>query len=166
MLFQTFEFFILMGAVLLAIALIRTHTLQLLLLLAASYIFYMSWNPAFIILIIYSTLNDYIVGLALGRTSARRWRIFWLVISCVTNLGLLAVFKYFNFFIESANQLLLWVDADMLLPVMKITLPVGISFYTFQCVQCLNSCVTGCDHICFSSRHPHSSKSTNRGYVV
>ena len=132
MLFQTFEFFILMGAVLLAIALIRTHTLQLLLLLVASYIFYMSWNPAFIILIIYSTLNDYIVGLALGRTSAGRWRIFWLAISCVTNLGLLAVFKYFNFFIESANQLLVWVDADALLPVMKITLPVGISFYTFQ----------------------------------
>jgi D-alanyl-lipoteichoic acid acyltransferase DltB (MBOAT superfamily) len=132
LLFQTFEFFLLMTAVLLGVVLIRTRTLQLILLLVASYIFYMSWNPIFILLIVYSTLNDYVVGIGLGRARARGWRIFWLVMSCVTNLGLLAVFKYLNFFLDSASLALGFLGVEAWFPAVEVTLPVGISFYTFQ----------------------------------
>jgi alginate O-acetyltransferase complex protein AlgI len=132
MLFQTPEFAILMLAVFAGIILIRTRTLQMLLLLVASYIFYMSWNPIFILLIVYSTLNDYIAGLGIGHTRTQKGRVFWLVMSCVTNLGVLAIFKYANFFVDSVNQALAWSGADSVLPIVHLTLPVGISFYTFQ----------------------------------
>ncbi|MBN2561225.1 MAG: MBOAT family protein [Phycisphaerae bacterium] len=132
MLFQTPEFLILMLAVTCAVVLVRTHMLQMVMLLLASYIFYMSWNPAFILLIIYSTLNDYIAGLGIGRSRTHRARVAWLIMSLVTNLGILAVFKYCGFFTESVNQLLQWLGVDAALPVIALTLPVGISFFTFQ----------------------------------
>ncbi len=132
MLFQTPEFLLLMFGVLLLITLIRAHLLQMIVLLIASYAFYMSWNPIFILLILFSTANDYVAGLAMGHYDTRRARVFWLLVSCVTNLGLLAVFKYFNFFTDSVNQIFLWMGAEKVLPVVKLTLPVGISFYTFQ----------------------------------
>ncbi len=101
-------------------------------LLAGSYAFYGSWNAAFLLLILGSTLLDFWVGGALGRAedAARRKRL--VTISVVANLGALGFFKYFDFFVESAAAGLaaLGVDAD--LPTLRILLPVGISFYTFQ----------------------------------
>ncbi|MCA9561154.1 MAG: MBOAT family protein, partial [Myxococcales bacterium] len=101
-------------------------------LLAGSYAFYGSWNAAFLLLILGSTLLDFWVGGALGRTedAARRKRL--VTISVVANLGALGFFKYFDFFVESAAAGLaaLGVEAD--LPTLRILLPVGISFYTFQ----------------------------------
>jgi len=132
MLFQTPEFFVLMFSVMLIIALVWSRTLQVVTLLLASYVFYMSWNPMFIFLILFSTVKDYIAGLGMD-TCKRRWgRILWLVFSCVSSLGLLAFFKYYNFFIGSINQLFACVGVKSLLPILGVTLPVGISFYTFQ----------------------------------
>ena len=71
-------------------------------------------------------------GWAIGRSKSDRGRVFWLVMSCVTNLGLLAVFKYYNFFVSSLNHVLLYAGGEALLPAARLTLPVGISFYTFQ----------------------------------
>ncbi|MBN2446895.1 MAG: MBOAT family protein [Phycisphaerae bacterium] len=132
MLFQTPEFLILMLVVMAGIVLARTNTLQSVMLLLASYVFYMSWNPVFILLILFSTLNDYVAGLGMGHAKSRRGRVPWLVMSCVTNLGLLAVFKYFNFFVDSMNAVFIWVGLEAVLPTVQLTLPVGISFYTFQ----------------------------------
>jgi len=101
-------------------------------LLAASYLFYAAWDWRFLSLIAASTLVDYGVGRALERTQASARRRAWLVVSLVLNLGLLGVFKYYGFFVESARGLLdaLGIALDARVP--EIVLPVGISFYTFQ----------------------------------
>lgn len=106
--------------------------LRLWILLIASYYFYTANNHWLIILILISTQIDYIAGLVLGRTEDEPARKLALIVSVVSNLTLLGVFKYFNFFastlVSLANLMgfrLDWVD-------LNIILPVGISFYTFQ----------------------------------
>jgi len=101
------------------------------LLLVASYVFYGWWDWRFLSLIWISTLVDYVVSRWLdeGRPTNRR---AVLMISVVTNLGLLGFFKYFNFFIDSAAVLLETVGLHANLPTLRVILPVGISFYTFQ----------------------------------
>ncbi|MFA7329615.1 MAG: MBOAT family O-acyltransferase [Candidatus Delongbacteria bacterium] len=92
----------------------------------------MSWNPIFILLILFSTLLDYFVALRIeGAEGKNRGR--WLAVSMIGNLGLLGFFKYTNFLIDSVNGLVSSVaGADYMLSNLDITLPVGISFYTFQ----------------------------------
>ncbi len=102
-------------------------------LLIASYYFYMSWNPIFIILIIFSSLLDYLCGYFLDILKNNVYRKVFLGISLVGNLGLLFIFKYINFFGTTLNSLLLQFNVtDIAIPYYEITLPVGISFYTFQ----------------------------------
>ena len=95
--------------------------------LFASYYFYASWNPRLIVLILASTLVDYTLGLALETAApARRKKL--LLLSLVLNLGLLGFFKYYNFFAGSLATLLSLPEHSFLL---RIVLPIGISFYTF-----------------------------------
>lgn len=101
-------------------------------LLAASYYFYMCWKPEYIILIMASTLVDYYAALAMGRTDSRQKRKKFLILSLVTNLGLLFAFKYFNFFSDSTRAILQQFNIFYDSPVLDVLLPVGISFYTFQ----------------------------------
>ncbi|MBL3705546.1 MBOAT family protein [Sulfitobacter sp. BDSS02] len=101
-------------------------------LLVASYVFYGAWDWRFLGLIAFSTVVDYLVGLSLARTSDETRRRHLLTISMVTNLGLLGVFKYFNFFIGSFVALADGMGMSVSIPVLYIVLPVGISFYTFQ----------------------------------
>ncbi len=101
------------------------------LLLAASYIFYMSWNVAYVGLIVASTLIDYYMGVLMERRQDKKSRRPFLIVSLCANLGLLFFFKYFNFAAENLN-LLFGNDASNSIPVMNLLLPVGISFYTFQ----------------------------------
>ncbi|MGB4894245.1 MAG: hypothetical protein WBO94_07045, partial [Nitrospira sp.] len=68
--------------------------------LAASYFFYMSWNWKYAGLLAFSTIVDYSVGLVLAREQRPRARTYILIISLTSNLGLLALFKYYNFFID------------------------------------------------------------------
>ena len=103
------------------------HRWRWLLLLAASYYFYMSWNPVYITLILFSTCVDYWSGWQMGKAPTKRARKPWLWLSIAANLGLLGFFKYFNFFIDNVNYL-----SGAELQYMKFLLPVGISFYTFQ----------------------------------
>jgi len=102
------------------------------LLLAASYVFYMSWNWQYASLIAFSTFVDYGLGRAMDASEDERRRRALLVVSLTTNLGLLAVFKYFNFFADSAESALTWLGLDVQVPHHRLLLPVGISFYTFQ----------------------------------
>jgi alginate O-acetyltransferase complex protein AlgI len=132
MLFQTSQFLYLIMAVLAGIILLRTQTLQLMMLLLASWFFYAAWDPRFLILLLYCTINDYLIGIAIGTAKTAAKRRFWLVISLITNLGVLAIFKYANFFCHSVNNVLLWAGAEPLLPAINIALPIGISFYTFH----------------------------------
>ena len=98
---------------------------QNLLLLAASYVFYGWWDWRFLILIFITSASSYASGLLLEGTRHRRWV---LTANVVLNLGILAVFKYYGFFIENLRLLFPNIDA----PTLNIILPVGISFYTFQ----------------------------------
>lgn len=101
-------------------------------LLAASYYFYMAWKPVYIILIIASTLIDYFTGLMMGRTDDKSKRKKYLILSLISNLSLLFLFKYFNFFNDSAKTILQYLNIPFYLPQFKLLLPMGISFYTFQ----------------------------------
>lgn len=102
-------------------------------LLAASYYFYMCWKPEFIVLILLSTVIDYGCGLGMARweDSARAKKAL-LTVSLVMNLGLLFLFKYFNFFGETLTTLCRAIFIPFSAPTLDVILPVGISFYTFQ----------------------------------
>ncbi|MDT8412411.1 MAG: MBOAT family O-acyltransferase [Vicingaceae bacterium] len=102
------------------------------LILIASYIFYGWWDWRFLTLILFSTLVDYAVGLKMLNADKKSYRKLLLWISLSVNLGLLGFFKYFNFFIESFNELTLSLGFNASLHTLQIILPVGISFYTFQ----------------------------------
>jgi D-alanyl-lipoteichoic acid acyltransferase DltB (MBOAT superfamily) len=131
MLFNTFEFAIFLPVVVLIYYLLP-HKFRWILLLAASYFFYMSWRVEYILLILASTLVDYFSGLRMEKLPDRKSRLPWLVLSLSINLGLLFFFKYFNFTTENLNLLFQRVGFSAEMPVMKLLLPVGISFYTFQ----------------------------------
>ena len=127
MLFNSLEFWIFFSLVLLFSRLLPRRPRNLLL-LGASYLFYMWWDARFIVLIVASTLVDFLVGRSLHNARGRsRW---WLLIaSLAANLGLLGFFKYYNFLAGSLAGLL-GISARTLH--LDIILPVGISFYTFQ----------------------------------
>ena len=108
------------------------HRYRWILLLIASYYFYMCWNAKYIILIAFSTLVDYFAGLRMSRISEKRKRTKYLVMSLVTNLGLLFTFKYFNFFSRSVSEFFQAISIPVQPPLLHVLLPVGISFYTFQ----------------------------------
>jgi len=108
------------------------HRYRWILLLIASYYFYMCWNAKYIILIAFSTLVDYFAGLQMNRISEKRKRTKYLVMSLVTNLGLLFTFKYFNFFSRSVSEFFQAISIPVQPPLLHVLLPVGISFYTFQ----------------------------------
>lgn len=102
------------------------------LLLMASYYFYMAWKPVYIVLIVISTLINYFAGLVMGKTEDQKKRKKYLILSLVSNLSLLFLFKYFNFFNASAKTVLEYLNIPFYLPQFKLLLPMGISFYTFQ----------------------------------
>lgn len=101
-------------------------------LLLASYFFYGCWDARFLLLLLFSTLVDYGVGLAMGSTKNPSRRSGLLLVSIASNLGVLGYFKYANFFIESASHVLGQLGMHASYPTLQIVLPVGISFYTFQ----------------------------------
>ena len=102
------------------------------LLLIASYAFYAAWDWRFLGLILLSTLVDFLVALKIEESTSHKRKKRFLLISLIVNLGMLALFKYFNFFIEGATDLLTAFGAQINQTTLNIVLPVGISFYTFQ----------------------------------
>ncbi|MEO1728492.1 MAG: MBOAT family O-acyltransferase [Bacteroidota bacterium] len=103
------------------------------LLLASSYVFYGWWDWRFLGLIVISSAVDYLVGVQLGKAGrSERSRRLLLTLSVAVNLGILGFFKYFNFFIESLAIGLSSIGFEPNLPLLRVILPVGISFYTFQ----------------------------------
>lgn len=101
-------------------------------LLATSYIFYAFWDWRFLSLIIFSSCLDYFIGREIYKSKALSVKRRLLGISLLSNLGLLFVFKYFNFFIESLNEVIALFSNQEGYNTLNIILPIGISFYTFQ----------------------------------
>lgn len=106
------------------------HKIRWVLLLAASYFFYMVWNPKYIILIIFSTVVDYTAALLMEKYSDHKRK--FLLLSLFSNLGLLFFFKYFNFFNDSINSIFNIFNIELPYFYNNLLLPMGISFYTFQ----------------------------------
>ena len=133
MLFNSPEYLLFFLVVLAGYWGLRRHaSLRIWLLLIASYYFYASNNHWLIVLILASTQIDYVVAKAIERATdqAQRRRLLW--VSLVGNLGMLAFFKYFNFFAASMAGALHLVGVEVQYRPWEILLPVGISFYTFQ----------------------------------
>ena len=134
MLFNSIDFALFLPIVFLLYWLVfaRSLRLQNAFLLVMSMVFYGWWDWRFLGLVFFSACVDYFVALALERTDVPKRRKLLLVISLVTNLGLLGFFKYFDFFITSFNDAFTLFGAPLGLRTLGIVLPVGISFYTFQ----------------------------------
>lgn len=105
---------------------------QNILIVIASYVFYGWWDWRFLGLILFSTAVDFIVAQRIARTTEKKRQMTWLWVSLVTNLGLLGVFKYYNFFIDNFTQAFSALGYDFQPGSLQLILPVGISFYTFQ----------------------------------
>jgi alginate O-acetyltransferase complex protein AlgI len=110
-------------------------------LLAASLIFYASWNPWYLLLIVNSTVVDFVLAHRLHRTADANRRRWLVSASVIYDLGILGIFKYADFFLTNAQGLaahfasLGWIgpaSADLLAARLDVVLPVGISFFTFQ----------------------------------
>jgi len=133
MLFNSLDFFLFLPIVFFLYWKYNNIKTQNILILISSYVFYGWWDWRFLFLIFMSTVVDYFVALSIENNSDSKKRKRILYISVFFNLALLGVFKYFNFFIDS------WVDFISIFGYnientwsLKIILPVGISFYTFQ----------------------------------
>jgi alginate O-acetyltransferase complex protein AlgI len=100
--------------------------------LSLSYFFYGFWDWRFLILIILSTIVDYLLGIQIEKQKNKRLRKYLLGCSVFVNLGLLATFKYFNFFMDNLVESFLFLGIELNINYLSIILPVGISFYTFQ----------------------------------
>jgi alginate O-acetyltransferase complex protein AlgI len=101
-------------------------------LLLASYVFYGSWDYRFLFLLVFSTLLDYATAIQISNEKNDKLRKFWFWLSICINLGLLVVFKYYNFFLLSFQQGLTRVGIAINPSTLNLVLPVGISFYTFH----------------------------------
>jgi alginate O-acetyltransferase complex protein AlgI len=109
------------------------HRGQNILLLVASYFFYGYIHPWFLYLIAASTIIDYSAARGMERWPERRRQFLWL--SIISNFGMLGFFKYFNFFAENVAVALASLGISVSEPTLRILLPVGISFYTFQAMS-------------------------------
>lgn len=93
-------------------------------LLTASCIFYMAFIPVYILILLFTIVIDYAAGIIIERSGAKAKKI-WLIISIIANTGVLAVFKYYNFFLDN-------FQLAGIFPILKIALPIGLSFHTLQ----------------------------------
>ena len=106
--------------------------LRNLLLLVASYYFYMNWDPAYALLLLTSTVITYLAALGIGYFKEKRKKKICLVSSLVLNLAILFLFKYFNFLAMNIETALQASGLAVNMPKFALLLPVGISFYIFQ----------------------------------
>ena len=137
MLFNSIEFAIFLPIVFAIYWLLRSHLkLQNLFVVLASYVFYGWWDYKFLLLIAFTSLCSYASGLLIQKSQITNDQSpiakLWLWLNIVLNLGILAIFKYYDFFVTSLAGML-GVDASRHL--LHVILPVGISFYTFQALS-------------------------------
>lgn len=133
MLFQTSQFlgfFLVFYTLFLAVQ--RKPSTRNILLLIGSFYFYSVWDPRFILLLFAVTVIDFYLGKAIEDSQNQKHRKIWLIFSVVSNLSILAFFKYYDFFIHSVNPLFDHLGFGFELPFLKIALPVGVSFFTFE----------------------------------
>ncbi len=131
MLFNSLEYFLFLVVVLIFYYSI-TASKRWVLLLTASYLFYMNWQAEYAMLLAISTWVDYVVGLKMSALQSKQQRRPWLYLSLAVNLGFLISFKYLNFLADHLNFIFGNFGLPFHAALPDLLLPIGISFYTFQ----------------------------------
>lgn len=111
------------------------HRTRWMLLLAASCFFYMFFKPEYILILAFTIVVDYYAGILIEQQTTKREKKKYLVISLFTNIGVLAMFKYYNFLNTNITGLFNLFDAENPIPYLSIILPIGLSFHTFQAMS-------------------------------
>ncbi len=130
MLFSSIPFLYYFLPVVLIVYFLVPRCLKNAVLLVSSLVFYAWGEPRYVILMVATILLFYLCGLAIGRCRQKKWKKFYLIVSVVVSIGLLAIFKYADFFVGSFNAV-----TGLSVPLLRLALPIGISFYTFQCLS-------------------------------
>lgn len=133
MLFNSLEFLCFFPIVCLGYFLIP-HKYRWIWLLIASYIFYMGWNAAYALLLLFSTVVTWLTGIAVDRSTGSKKRKVFLALGITLNLAILFVFKYFGFFMSTIYSVFGALGIAYTEIQFSLVLPVGISFYTFQAI--------------------------------
>ncbi len=130
MLFSSIPFLFYFLPAVLALYFLVPKNLKNAVLLIFSLVFYAWGEPVYVFLMIGTILLFFFCGIAIGKSTTQKGKKLWLTISVVVSLSLLAVFKYADFLVSNVNSLL-----GTSIPLLKLALPIGISFYTFQCLS-------------------------------
>ncbi len=134
MLFNSFQFLIFFPVVVI-IYFLLPQKYRWVHLLTASCIFYAAFIPAYLLILLLTIIVDYFAGIYIENAKGKRRKLF-LIVSIFANVGILAVFKYYNFFIENINGLFSALGLHVsTIPYWKIILPIGLSFHTFQAMS-------------------------------
>jgi alginate O-acetyltransferase complex protein AlgI len=131
MLFNSIEFLIFLPIVLLLVYVFPARA-RWMILLGASYAFFLSWVPQYVALLLVTTVTAYLCALKMEGEERPRARRLYLWASIGVNLGILGVFKYFNFFSDNLRGALGLIGAQSPVPNLQLLAPLGISFYTFM----------------------------------
>lgn len=131
MLFNSYAFAIFLPIVFMLYWVIP-HKLRWILLLISSYFFYMCWNPKYVVLIFGTTAVSYLAALFIERAKGKKAKKIILIVSIIICMGVLFIFKYYNFVLESFSNFLSLFAIHFSPVTLKLLLPIGISFYTFQ----------------------------------
>jgi alginate O-acetyltransferase complex protein AlgI len=134
MLFNSLEFAIFFPVVSVLFFLLP-HRFRWFLLLAASCFFYMFFKPVYILILVFTIVIDYFAGIWIARQQDKRKRKLLLTLSILANVGVLAIFKYYNFIAENVNIVLNAIQSHDRIPFLSILLPIGLSFHTFQAMS-------------------------------
>ncbi|SDF75721.1 MBOAT family O-acyltransferase [Mucilaginibacter sp. P25] len=134
MIFNSFTF-LLFFPVVTALYFLVPHKFRWLLLLIASCYFYMFFKAIYILILFFTIIIDYTAGIYLEKVNDLKKKKLLLILSLTANIGVLAVFKYFNFFNANLSGLLYWMGYTNPIPFLQILLPIGLSFHTFQAMS-------------------------------
>lgn len=134
MLFNSFSF-LLFFTIVTSLYYILKHSYRWSLLLVASCVFYMFFKAEYILILAFTIVVDYFAGIAIENAKEKKKKYFFLVFSLIANIGVLAVFKYFNFINDNITGLCNFLGYKNSIPYLNMLLPIGLSFHTFQAMS-------------------------------
>ena len=133
MLFNSLHF-LLFFIVITALYFSLSQSKRWMLLLAGSCYFYMAFVPVYILILGFTIVVDYFAGILIENSTGKQRKLY-LLYSIVANIGVLAVFKYYNFFNDNFSALMQGLGTPFSFPYLSILLPIGLSFHTFQAMS-------------------------------
>ena len=134
MLFNSFTFLIFF-LVVTPLYFVLPHRFRWIMLLIASCFFYMFFKFEYILILFFTIIVDYYAGIFIAKTNEIKLKRFYLMLSLAANIGVLAIFKYYNFINENISDVLILAGIHNPIPFLKMILPIGLSFHTFQAMS-------------------------------